>query len=254
MPVMPQSVVEGNLITARDRGIRILAVDTSTSTASAALVIDEKVISESVFCTERTLSSRLIPEIERLVSLSGLNLTDVDLFAASIGPGSFTGVRGGVATLQGLALAADKPCYGFSSLAVLAMNFSLSTYPVCALLDARKNEVYAGLYDCSGAIPAVVIPDRVMPPIALLELIASTTDKSPVFTGDGALRYCNEIMSVFGDNALIAPFQLHNARAVNGALLALDGYRRSKTVAPSQLLPVYLRASDAEINRKSRMV
>jgi len=236
-----------------DAALNILAIDSSTSMATAALLVGHKIVAESIFCTDRTLSARLIPEIERLVALAGLALSDIDLFAASVGPGSFTGVRGGVATMQGLALAGDKPCIGYSSLAMLAMNFSLCTYPVCPMLDARKSEIYSGLYDCSNPIPQLIIKDCVMPPADFLELVFSNVDQPVIFAGDGALRYHEEIANRFGSRAMIAPFQLHNSRAANGAILALDGFRRGAAVAPSMLLPVYLRASEAEINRKSKL-
>lgn len=234
----------------KESSFKILAIDTSTSTASVALAIDQKIVAESVFCTDRTLSARLIPEIERLMTLAGIALTDINLFAASTGPGSFTGVRGGVATIQGLALASNKPCIGYSSLAMLAMNFSLSPYPVCALLDARKSEVYAGLYNCSDCIPVPIVNDCVIPPANLLELIRISTDQPLIFAGDGALRYREIIVESFGKQAILAPFQLHNSRASNGILLAMNAYRRSEILAPAKLLPVYLRASDAEINHK----
>jgi len=129
--------------------MKILAIDTSTSFATVAIAVAEQVVAESLLNTNRTLSARLVPEIERLLATAGLSFNDIDIFAASIGPGSFTGVRGGIAAVQGLSLATGKPCAGYSSLALLAMNFSLSTSLVCPLLDARKSEVYAALYDLS---------------------------------------------------------------------------------------------------------
>src|SRR6185369_52731 len=141
--------------------VNILALDTSTSMATVAIAVGEKIAAESVFCTDRTLSARLIPEIERLLALAGVAVADIDLFAAATGPGSFTGVRGGIATLQGLALAGGKACVGFSSLALLAMNFPLAAHPVCTLLDARKSEVYGALFDCSTTIPTAQISDCV---------------------------------------------------------------------------------------------
>lgn len=230
--------------------LRILAIDTSSSMTTAALTVDEKVVAESTFSTDRTLSVRLIPEIERLLAFSGIEMIDIDLFAASTGPGSFTGVRGGVATIQGLALATGKPCAGYSSLAMLAMNFPLSNYLVCPLLDARKSEIYAGLYDLTAPIPVPIINDSVMPPECFFDLIRSNTDKPVIFAGDGALRYLENIKSCFGASAVIAPFPHHTARASNGALLALHAFRKGEQLNPSGLLPVYLRASDAEINRK----
>jgi len=227
--------------------MNILAIDTSTSFASIAVAIDEQIVAESLVSTNRTLSARLVPEIERLLATVGLEIAKIDLFASSVGPGSFTGVRGGVATVQGLALATGKPCAGFSSLALLAMNFPLTTTLVCPLLDARKGEVYAALYDCSSAIPLPRLTDCVSPPATLLDQIAATTVKPVIFVGDGAMRYHDQIAERLGDQAIFAPFPLHTPRAANGILLALHASMHDELLQPAQLLPVYLRASDAEI-------
>lgn len=234
--------------------MKILAVDTSTSMAAVAISVDERVVVESLFNTDRTLSARLIPEIMRMLDISGVTMSDVDLFAASIGPGSFTGVRGGVATIQGLALATGKPCSGFSALALLAMNFSLSTHLVCPLIDARKSEVYAALYDCSAPLPVSRLNDCVLPPDALLDKIAALTDERVIFAGDGAVRYRDKITDRLGEQAIFAPSPLNVSRSSNGILLALNACRGGELLEPSQLLPVYLRASDAEINRCSKML
>lgn len=232
--------------------MNIISIDTATSLATIAVIVKEKVAAEALFNTDRTLSARLIPEIEHLLEQAGLSFADIDLFAASVGPGSFTGVRGGVATIQGLALATGKPCVGFSSLALLAMNFSLSSYPVCPLLDARKSEVYGALYDCSSAIPVSLVADCVMPPAALLELLRDkAAGKKIIFAGEGTLRYHDLIVEYLGCQAIIAPCSLHAARASHGGVLALHAVHKGMTVAPSRLLPVYLRASEAELNRKS---
>jgi tRNA threonylcarbamoyladenosine biosynthesis protein TsaB len=220
--------------------------------ATVAIAADEKVIAESVFSSNRTLSARLIPEIKRLLSIAGFAIADIDLFAASIGPGSFTGVRGGVATVQGLALATGKPCVGFSSLALLAMNFPFSSHLICPLLDARKSEVYAALYDCSASLPIPILRDCVMPPASFLDLLSSTTEKPVLFAGEGAQRYRDLIVERMPVRAVFAPYPLHVSHAANAAMLASDLFKREESLEPSLLLPVYLRASDAEINRSSK--
>jgi tRNA threonylcarbamoyladenosine biosynthesis protein TsaB len=229
--------------------MNILAIDTSTSFATVAVAVNEQVVAESLLNTNRTLSARLVPEIERLLATAGLSFTDIDIFAASIGPGSFTGVRGGIAAIQGLALATGTPCAGYSSLALLAMNFSLSTALVCTLLDARKSEVYAALYDCSATLPSPRINDCVLPPAALLEQVAASTGRPVIFVGDGAQRYHDIITEQLGDQAVFAPYPLNSPRASNGTLLALHTFRHGALLEPGQLLPLYLRASDAEINK-----
>ncbi len=229
--------------------MHILSIDTSSSLASVALVSDRKLLAESVFQADRCLSARLVPEIERLLALSGLTIDDIDLFAAAIGPGSFTGIRAGVATIQGLSLATGKPCTGFSSLTMLAMNLPLAALPVCALLDARKNEVYAGLYDCSTPIPRALIADCVKPPDRLLELIRTTFTTSVIFAGEGALRYHDIISDQLGERAILAPLPQHAGHASNGALLALEAHLSGKTLSPAELLPIYIRPSEAELAR-----
>jgi tRNA threonylcarbamoyladenosine biosynthesis protein TsaB len=229
--------------------MKILALDTTTSMATVAISVGERIAAEATFNTDRTLSARLIPEIGRLLALAGLAVADIDLFAASVGPGSFTGVRGGVATVQGLALAGGKPCVGYSSLTLLAMNLPLSAYPVCALLDARKSEVYAGLFDCSSPTPTPMIDDCVLAPERFLELLRETTGSPVLFCGDGAVRYRELITGQLGGQALFAPFPLNTARASNGILLARHAFQRGEALEPSRLLPTYLRASEAEINR-----
>lgn len=227
--------------------MNILAIDTSTSLASIAVAVNEQIVAESLLNTNRTLSARLVPEIERLLATAGLAITDIDLFASTVGPGSFTGVRGGVATIQGLALAVGKSCVGFSSLAMLAMNFSLSTTLVCPLLDARKGELYAALYDCRSPLPSPRINDCVLPPVALLDQLAGLTGEPIIFLGDGAVRYTDQIAERLGDRAIFAPFPLHTPHSSNGILLALQALRHDDLLEPRQLLPVYLRASDAEL-------
>ena len=228
--------------------MNILAIDTSTSLAGIAIAVDEQIVAESLLNTNRTLSARLVPEIERLLATAGLEISDIDLFASSVGPGSFTGVRGGVATIQGLALAFGRPCAGFSSLALLAMNFPLSQTLVCPMLDARKGELYAALYDCSSPLPASRLDDCVLPPAVLLDRIAAAAGETIIFLGDGAVRYHDQIAERLGDRAVFAPFPLHLPHASNGVLLALQASAAGELLEPAQLLPVYLRASDAEIN------
>ena len=234
--------------------MKIIAIDTSTSFATIAVAVDEQVVAESLLNTDRTLSARLVAEIERLLTTAGLSFHDIDIFAASIGPGSFTGVRGGIATIQGLSVATGKPCAGYSSLALLAMNFSLSTNLVCPLLDARKSEVYAALFDCSSANPAPLIAEAVLSPVEILERIASAATGPVIFAGDGAVRYQDLIAGLLGDQAVFAPYPLNSPRAANGTLLALRSCRCGTLMEPSRLLPLYLRASDAELNWNKNMI
>ncbi len=227
--------------------MKILSLDSSTSYATIAVAVDDRIVAESVLSTDRTLSARLVSEIGRLLATVGLEPADVDIYAAATGPGSFTGVRGGIATIQGLALATGKPCVGFSSLAMLAMNFSLSTRPVCPLLDARKSEVYGALYDCATPLPVPLIGDCVVSPSLLLAQITTLIGEPVIFLGDGACRYREQITEAMGERAFFPPFPLHTGHAAHGITLALESLRNGQLLPPSLLLPTYLRASDAEM-------
>jgi tRNA threonylcarbamoyladenosine biosynthesis protein TsaB len=233
--------------------VNILSLDTSTSLASVAIAINGTVAAEASFNTDRTLSARLIPEIEHLLAHAGVSIADIDLFAASLGPGSFTGVRGGVATMQGLALAGSKPCIGFSSLTLLALNLPLATHPVCTLLDARKDEVYAALFDCSTPIPSPLIHECVLPLPKFLEQIAESTTSAVIFCGDGVERYRELIAGRLGDRAVMAPFPCNSPHASNALPLALNAFQNGHVLEPAGLLPIYLRASDAELNRTNKL-
>lgn len=232
--------------------MHIVSIDSSTHLASIALAADDMIIAETLFRADKALSARLLPEMERMLASSGLTVGEIDLFACAVGPGSFTGVRAGVATIQGLALATGRPCVGFSTLALIAMNFPMASLPLCPLLDARKNEVYAALYDGSSLLPAPVIADCVMGPEAFLDKLLAMTDKPVIFAGDGAVRYHEVISGRLGGQALFAPPFFNVGHAANGALLALHAHLNGQDLKPGRLLPVYLRPSEAEYAKMDR--
>jgi tRNA threonylcarbamoyladenosine biosynthesis protein TsaB len=127
--------------------LKLLTIDTSTATCSVCLTIGEKVVSEYLLNVEKTLASRLIRSVDAALSEAGLGVTDLDGIGVALGPGSFTGLRVGVATVKGLALAAGKPVAGFSSLAMLAMNLPWAAYPVCPHVRCEKErDLHCGLY------------------------------------------------------------------------------------------------------------
>lgn len=224
--------------------VKLLAVDTSTSTCSVALTIDGRLAAESLFDTERTLSERLLASVDAVLRDSGVCLDDLDGFGVALGPGSFTGVRIGVSTVKGLALATGKPVAGFSSLSMLAMNFPACSLPLCTLFDARKKEVYAALYRCR-ALPEQIIADCVIPPERFLGLIEGPA----LFAGNGALKYRALIEAVLGDRAVFAPDHCHQPRAAAGAVLAYEVFRTGALLPLPALNPSYIRPSEAELTR-----
>jgi len=224
--------------------VKLLTVDTSTSTCSVALTVGERLVAESLLDSERTLSERLLVSVDTVLRDAGLLLADLDGFGVALGPGSFTGVRIGVSTVKGLALATGKPVVGFSSLAMLALNLPETSLPVCPLFDARKKEVYAAIYRC-GSLPEPLRGDCVMAPERFLTLV----EGKALFVGNGALRYRDLIEEVLGERAVFAPSHCHQPRAAAGAVLAHEAFRSGVVTPLSSLNPAYLRPSEAELSK-----
>jgi len=214
-----------------------------------ALTRDGRLLAESLLDAPGGLQNRLLmPELQRVLDQNNLTINQIDLFACATGPGSFTGVRTGIAATQGLALAAEKPCSGVSTLAMLAMNLPHAAYPVCPMLDARKNEVYTGLYRTTDRTTQRK-EDCVIQPADFLQMLSGPT----IFVGDGALRYRELIQQTLGNNALFAPLTHHILRPSSGCLLAEAAFQNGSSVPPEQLLPSYLRLSEAELSRQQKI-
>jgi tRNA threonylcarbamoyladenosine biosynthesis protein TsaB len=227
--------------------VKILTIDTSSNCSSVALSDGTTLLGECILGEDRCNSGRLLDSIAELLRAAKLAPEGLDAFAVSLGPGSFTGVRVGIATVKGLAIATGKPVVGFSSLAMLAMNLPFSSLPVAALFDARKSELYAGIYRC-GELPELLLPESVIAPAQFLAGI----DASTLFVGDGAVRYRELISSTMGGKAIFAPWHAHLPRASAGAVIALDKAIKGDFTPLPLLSPSYLRASEAEIAKRRR--
>jgi len=216
----------------------ILGIDTSANACSAALVQDGTLLGERFVLRGHTHSATLLPMIDELLRDCGLTIQDVNRFAVTAGPGSFTGVRIGVATVKGLADAAQKPCAGVSTLAAMAALSPGLDGILCCAMDARRSQVYAALFDESGRLS----PDEALP-IAELGQRLLRLDRPVMFFGDGA-ELCHSAMQRRPDWRL-APEDARYQRAY-GAILAAreEDYR-----PPALLQAVYLRPSQAERER-----
>ncbi len=224
-------------------GETVLTIDTSSSAGSVALSRGETLMGEILLNVASTHSDRLLVVVRQLLSDAGVEIGGIDAFGVVIGPGSFTGLRVGVATVKGLAMATGKPAVGVSSLRALAMQAPFVPYPVCALLDARKKEVYAGLFRWEQGRALPVDRERVVSPENLL---AAMPDEV-LFIGGGSQIYRSLIVRRLGRGAHFAPWPLHPLRASSASALVLDELRQGNTVSPVALNPVYIRASEAEI-------
>lgn len=229
--------------------MKLLTIDTSTTSCSVAFSIGEKIVSERQGNNGKTLSSRVLDFVSGVLDEAGVTTDELDGIGVAIGPGSFTGLRVGVATAKGLAMAAGKPVAGFSSLAMLAMNLPWAVHPVCPMFDARKNEIYCGLYDCRDA-PSPLVQDRVVPPAHFLQGLEGPV----IFAGEGAVRYRELIVDILGERAIFAPFPANTPRASAGAFLASRAFARGEAVTSDLLLPAYIRLSEAELSRMAREV
>ena len=225
----------------------ILAFESSAKPASAALVKDGQLLSQYMQCSALTHSRTLLPMAEDMLKNAELSLSDVDLIAVAHGPGSFTGIRIGVATVKGLAWAAEKPCVGVSTLEAMAWHGLAAGGYICPVMDARRSQVYNALFKIENGRPVRMTEDR---PIALDELSKEVTAlNAPVFlVGDGA-ALCFEYFTAHGVPCVMAPDNLRWQDAWGVAMAAAD-----KTPGNAdELLPVYLRLSQAERERQERL-
>ena len=224
---------------------KILAVDSSSMTGSVALCQGELLVAESLLNVRSTHSEKLLKQIDLLLSEAGWQATDLDLLVAVTGPGSFTGLRIGIATVKGIAQVLDKPVVGISSLEMLAMNVPWACLPICVFLDARKKEVYSQMFEWRNEGPVALNKAQVVPPEKLL----NSLEQKVVLVGDGVTQYRALIDQLPDDTILLPPATSLQPRASQAAWLALQRYHQGNVSSAAELLPTYIRPSDAELNK-----
>jgi len=241
--------------------MKILAVETSTLLGGVAVTDDsEGLIAETRMNIKITHSERLMTQIDSVLQHSGTQLSDIDVFAAAIGPGSFTGLRIGLSTVKGCAYATGKPLVAVPTLEALAWHFPYSRYPVCTLLDARKQEVYAAVFQWHTDGFLRLMDDVSIGIGPLLDKIGDITEKishtqssgqgdngKVIFTGEGSVLYHADIISHIGSNAFFAPPDKMVPSPAHVATLGMKKAVRSEFSEPIGLVPLYVRRSEAEI-------
>ena len=229
----------------------VLALDTTTSAGSCGLLRDDRVVREQASDQSRPQASRLPGELATMLEREGVALPEVDILAVGIGPGSFTGLRVGIATMQGLAMALNRPLFGisaFDALASIAFGGSgtndspdPSHRYVATWVDAWRGEVYAALYQNGREIepPTVDLPQH---------LLQTFVGGPMLFTGDGAAIYRATISAALGNHA---EFTEPVAPLLAGAMgtLAVQEFRAGQRPLPHAIRPLYVRRSDAELAR-----
>ncbi len=228
----------------------ILGIDTATSCGGLGLIDGDQVVAEYTLHVEETHSARLVTSIETLLRGAKIALHEIDGLAVSLGPGSFTGLRVGLSTVKGLALAAERPVVGVPTLDALAHNLPFTPCLISPILDARKGEVYTALYNSEGGRGVKrLTPYRVLSPSVMLEEIPP---RETIFLGDGVRVYGKLIAERLGERALFAPPHLRFLRGTAVAELGLQRFMRGESDEISSLTPMYLRPSDAEIHWEKR--
>jgi len=224
--------------------MNILAVESSGMVAAVAVVREGRLIGEYFLDHEKTHSQHLMPLVEQLLAGLDMEIADIDIFAASKGPGSFTGLRIGLATVKGLAQALDKPIIGVPTLDGLAYNLLSRQGLICPIMNARREQVYTSIYRSNGKLLRL---DEYMA-IPVIELVQKLRafDEPVMFNGDGVPAYWDIIKNEMGDKALMAPINLLTQRASSIACLALDMYKIEGAQKYTEVVPFYLRKSQAE--------
>ena len=224
--------------------MKILALETSAKAVSAAVSEDGKILCSGYQDTGLTHSRTLMPIVEHILKNTGLTVADMDAIAVAAGPGSFTGIRIGVAAAKGLAFAADKPAVGVSTLAAMARNVAFCDGLVICAMDARRQQVYNALFEAKDGQLTRLTPDRA---IALEELAEELrSDPRPkTVVGDGA-KLCLAHLTAAGIPCRLAPAHLVMQNAISVALEAEAMAAKGKLVSAQALEPVYLRPAQAD--------
>lgn len=230
--------------------MKILAVDTSATAASVAVAEENKLIGEFSINTALTHSQTLMPMVDELLKNTGLSVNDIDAVAVNAGPGSFTGVRIGVAAVKGIAFPKNLPCVSVSTLKSMAYNMLGNDCIVCSVMDARCSQVYNALFRVKGCTVTRMTDDRALSLTDLKNELQNINEKV-VLVGDGAVL-CSKFLGEELENIMLAPFNNRIQTASSVAYAAFEKINNGETVKADELMPVYLRLPQAqrELNKK----
>ncbi len=229
--------------------MRVLAVDTSTNVASAAVMEDGVLLGERILNHKKTHSQKLMPMVCELLEELELTAADIDIFAAAVGPGSFTGLRIGVATVKALAHAEGKNVVSVGTLEALAYNVPYTEHIIVPIMDARRNNVFAASYIWDGGFKEIGEPEG----ITIEECIESCGNfLETVFVGDGAAAHKDYIKEKLGAHAIFPHGGAMNPRASSVAAVALEKAKRGEVQSYLEMKPYYIKKSQAEKELEER--
>jgi tRNA threonylcarbamoyladenosine biosynthesis protein TsaB len=232
--------------------MRILALDSSGLTASVAVVDGETLLAEYTVNYKKTHSQTLLPMLDAIAEMTELDLNSLDAIAVAGGPGSFTGLRIGSATAKGLGLALDKPLIHVPTLEGIAYNLYGSTDYICPMMDARRKQVYTGIYHFEGE---KLVADQEQIAESVEDLIGQVNalGKKVVFLGDGVPVYRDMLETGVTVPYVFAPAHRNRQSAASVATLAMQYLAEGRTETAAEHRPDYLRVSQAERERQERL-
>ena len=229
--------------------MRVLAVETSANVASAAVMEDDLLLGEYILNHKKTHSQKIMPMIDNLLTDLELTPSDIDVFAAAVGPGSFTGLRIGVATIKALAHAVNKPVVSVGTLEALAWNVPHAEHIIVPILDARRNNVYAASYIWDEGFKELGAAED----MTIEECVESCGNfLDTIFIGDGAMVHREYITEKLGDKAIFPHGAAMNLRASSVAAAAMEKAKRGETQSYAEMKPYYLKKSQAEKELEER--
>ncbi len=231
--------------------MRILAIDTTASAVSAALVKDGFLEGEFFLNVKTTHSQTLMPIIDNLLKLTNTKLDDIDLFAVDAGPGSFTGVRIGVATVKGLSLPLSKPCAAVSTLEAMAYSMPRVSGIICAVMDARCSQVYNALFRSDDGIIERITEDRALSIEELKNELAYYEEDNIYLIGDGTNIVYDTLVPELPD-LILTTNNIRYQHAYGTAVVAERMSDMNKTCTSDELMPIYLRVPQAERELKAK--
>ncbi len=223
--------------------MKILGIDSSIPRGSVALLKNKRILAQANIQGNSTYSDQILGVVDRVLVETGTNLEGIDGFCLTVGPGSFTGLRVGASLVKGLVLATEKPFVGVGTLEAIALLGTPTKNQICAILDARKKEVYSARFRLTEGTLERLSPDRAMPPEQLCQEVTEPT----VFVGSGLDTYSDLLSSRLGNKFLLAPKKNTSTVAACAARLAGERFDTEKCFDLGALTIKYIRQSEAEL-------
>ncbi len=231
---------------------KILSIDTCLNSCSVAIHEEGKLIGESFLDVGLTHSETLVPMVQFLLNSAGMTVNDIDVLGVTSGPGSFTGLRIGMATVKGLAFASDIPCVTISSLHALALGAACLDGIVCPCIDARNNQIYNAVFKAHGGKIERIVKNRAINIDDFVDKVGEYEDKI-IFIGDGAQMCYNNAIKIFNkDNMLYFSEEFSRIRAGKIGGEIFKRYKSGIKYSYEEIVPEYIKLSQAERMLKSK--